>query len=93
MASGRFHRNILRLRDCHFAAEIYLRGMLQRLTPAHFFLMGGVVLAVIGLILWWVLPIQSSVPPFLFTGVLAILYGGYDFWRNRSTKKKGDPGP
>jgi len=39
------------------------------------FLMTGAALAVIGLILWYTLPIPSMFPPYLVTAALALGYG------------------
>ena len=42
---------------------------------ARLFLIGGGLLAVIGLILWFALPIPSMFPPYLVTASLALGYG------------------
>jgi len=39
------------------------------------FLMGGGALALLGFILWFVLPVRLSFPPFLLTALLAMAYG------------------
>ena len=49
--------------------------MSERPFLARLFLIGGGILAVTGLILWFVLPIPSPLPPFLITAVLALGYG------------------
>jgi len=51
--------------------------MPEHVFLARWFLIGGVALAVISLILWFVLPISMSYPPYLPTAVLAVIYGGY----------------
>jgi hypothetical protein len=58
--------------------------MLERLFMARLFLMGGALLAVIGLVLWFVLPVPSMFPPYLVTGLLALGYGAACWWRSRS---------
>jgi hypothetical protein len=50
--------------------------------PAHpfivrLFLTSGVLLAVIGLILWFTLPIPLRFPPYLGTALLALGYGAF----------------
>jgi hypothetical protein len=42
---------------------------------ARFFLIGGVVLALLGVVLWLVLPIHMTLPPYLVTALLALAYG------------------
>jgi hypothetical protein len=42
---------------------------------ARFFFIAGGALLLAGLILWWALPISLSLPPYLFTAVLAGAYG------------------
>jgi hypothetical protein len=59
--------------------------MLARLTFAHCLIIGGAVLGVAGLILFWTLPIAQSVPPFLITALLAIGCGIYELKRPRSS--------
>ena len=49
--------------------------MPERLFMARLFLMAGGLLAVIGLILWFVLRIPSMFPPYLGTALLAAGYG------------------
>jgi len=67
--------------------------MLSHPTFAHFLLLGGAALAVIGLILWGILPIASTLPPFLFSALLALGYGAYELRRERSRKKGGSDRP
>jgi uncharacterized membrane protein len=57
--------------------------MPERLFMARLFLMGGGLLAVIGLILWFALRIPSMVPPYLATALLALGYGAACRWRGR----------
>jgi small basic protein len=45
--------------------------------------MGGGLLAVIGLILWFALRIPSMFPPYLATALLALGYGAACLWRGR----------
>jgi hypothetical protein len=42
---------------------------------ARFFLIGGVLLAATGLVLWIGLRIPSTFPPYLATALLAVTYG------------------
>jgi len=49
--------------------------MPEHLFMARLFLLGGGLLAVIGLILWFALPIPSMFPPYLATTLLALGYG------------------
>jgi hypothetical protein len=49
--------------------------MHERLFMARLFLIGGGMLAIIGFILWFVLPIKLVFPPFLLTTLLALGYG------------------
>jgi hypothetical protein len=49
--------------------------MPARLFMARLFLIGGGLLAVIGLILWVALPISTRFPPYLATVLLALGYG------------------
>jgi hypothetical protein len=51
--------------------------MSERRFMARLFLIGGALLAVLGLALWFVLPIPSMFPPFLVTAALALGYGVY----------------
>ena len=51
---------------------------------ARLFLMGGGLLAVVGLVLWVALPIPSMFPPYLATALLALGYGAACRWRGRS---------
>jgi hypothetical protein len=51
--------------------------MAERLFMARLFLIGGGVLAAVGLILWYALPIPSMFPPYLVTALLAVGYGVY----------------
>jgi len=46
--------------------------------------MSGGLLAVIGLILWFTLPIPLMFPPYLVTALLALGYGVACRWRGRS---------
>jgi uncharacterized membrane protein len=57
---------------------------------ARLFLIGGGLLAVIGLILWFVLPIASMFPPYAVTALLALGYGGACWWRG-SSRSAGKP--
>jgi hypothetical protein len=57
--------------------------MSPRLSIARWFLLVGVLLAVIGLVLWFTLPFRSTFPPFVATAVLALGYGGFCEWRDR----------
>jgi hypothetical protein len=56
-----------------------------------FFIAGG-LLALAGLVLWRILPIPLSVPPYLLTSLLAVGYG-LVCWRNsrRPVARKEEP--
>jgi hypothetical protein len=54
--------------------------MPERLFMARLFLTAGAVLAVIGLMLWCVLPIRPMFPPYLVTALLALGYGAACRW-------------
>jgi hypothetical protein len=54
--------------------------MPDRLFMARIFLLGGGLLAVVSLVLWFVLPIPAMFPPYLATGLLAFGYGAYCRW-------------
>jgi hypothetical protein len=68
--------------------------MTDRLFMARLFLIGGGVLAAVGLILWLALPIQQGVSPYFATAILSLAYGagciahGY---RQRSSSAKPEP--
>ena len=51
--------------------------MSERLSIVRCFLLGGGLLAAIGLVLWITLPISSTFPPYLMTALLASGYGEY----------------
>jgi nicotinamide riboside transporter PnuC len=59
---------------------------------ARFFCLAGGTLALAGLVLWGALPIHLSLPPYLFTAVLAGAYG-YFCWKKsaRSAQEKKEP--
>jgi hypothetical protein len=59
--------------------------MPEPLSMARWFLIGGALLAVIGLVLWFVLPFSSTFPPYLPTALLALGYGAACRWRNGSS--------
>jgi len=42
---------------------------------ARLFLITGAVLAIVGMILWFTLPIPAMFPPYLVTALLALGYG------------------
>jgi hypothetical protein len=42
---------------------------------ARLFLISGAVLAIVGMILWFTLPIPAMFPPYLVTALLALVYG------------------
>lgn len=44
---------------------------------ARWLLIGGGVLAILGLILWFALPVSMPFPPYLLTALLALGYGAY----------------
>jgi len=49
--------------------------MQPRFFIVRLFLLGGGLLAVLGLVLWFALPIKLTLPPFLPTALLALAYG------------------
>ena len=57
--------------------------MPERSFMARWFLVGGAALAVIGLILWRVLPVSLDVPPYLATAGLALAYGAFCLIKSR----------
>jgi hypothetical protein len=62
--------------------------MFQPPTFARNLLAGGAALGVGGLILWRILPIPESFPPFLVTALLAMGYGGYEIRQEQARRKK-----
>jgi hypothetical protein len=58
--------------------------MPELIFMARVFLTGATLLAVVGLILWFALPISSALPPFLVTALLAAGYGAFCFWQYRA---------
>lgn len=61
--------------------------MFKRPTFAQYLLFGGAALGALGLILWWRLPIAEKYPPFALTAALAMAYGAFEFWRDRTGRK------
>lgn len=57
--------------------------MPERLFMTRLFLISGGLLAAVGLMLWFALPIASMFPPYLITALLALGYGGYCLWWGR----------
>ncbi len=58
--------------------------MLARLTFAPMLMLFGVVLGVVGLVLWKCLPIATAWPPFGLTALVAIACGMLDWlWERR----------
>jgi hypothetical protein len=51
--------------------------MSEDLFLARLFLIGGAALALVGLVLWFALPIPSQLPPFVLTPLLALAYGAF----------------
>jgi len=62
--------------------------MFDRSFLARRFLVGGGILAVTSLILWFGLPIRMNFPPYLFTALLALAYGAICLKSNRSGVRK-----
>jgi uncharacterized membrane protein len=56
--------------------------MPELLFMARVFLIGGASLLIVGLILWFALPIASSIPPFMITSLLAMGYGAACYWQH-----------
>lgn len=65
--------------------EIYISTMPRYFSMAHWFLLGGGALGLLGLILWVTLPIKSTLPPYLITALLALGYGLFCLTRGRPT--------
>jgi hypothetical protein len=62
--------------------------MPDRIFIARLFLISGLVLAVVGVVLGFTLPIPSMFPPFLITALLALAYGLAWRWPARSPVMK-----
>jgi hypothetical protein len=62
--------------------------MPRHFSTAHWFLLGGGVLALLGLILWAALPIKSSLPPYFLTPLLALGYGLFCLITNGPTETR-----
>jgi nicotinamide riboside transporter PnuC len=62
--------------------------MSERPFIARWFLWGGALFAVIGVILWFALPIRSMFPPYLVTTLLALGYGAYCRRQERSARNE-----
>lgn len=58
--------------------------MVAGFSIARCFLIAGAALAIVGLLLWALLPIHLTLPPYLFTPLLALGYGFY-CWRSART--------
>lgn len=54
--------------------------MLERVFITRLFLTTGGLLALVGLVLWFALPIPSVLPPYLFTALVALGYGAACQW-------------
>jgi len=79
--------------DCHFGPETYILTMPEDSFIARWFLIGGGILAFLGLILWVTLPIRLSLPPFLLTALLAVIYGLVCRRQHLKSKTGGKPKP
>ncbi len=66
-------------------------GMLAGFPIARWFLLGGAVLGVASLLLWALLPVHLSLPPYFFTPLLALGYGFYCWRRARRHRIKARP--
>ncbi len=68
--------------------------MSQRPSFAHGLLLGGAALGLLGLILWWALPMAQSGPPFLLTPLLALGWGAGELrFRYIQTARTARPKP
>jgi hypothetical protein len=65
-------------------------SMLAGLRIARFFCFAGGALFLLGLLLWLLLPIHFTLPPDLFSPILAIGYGIY--CRKRAQPRQIDAG-
>jgi hypothetical protein len=59
--------------------------MPERIFMTRLFSTAGVLLVVLGLVLWFVLRIPGMFPPYLVTALLALGYGAYCGWSGRSS--------
>jgi hypothetical protein len=55
---------------------------------ARALLVGGAALLILGLILGHALPMATGLPPYLVTALLALAFGGYEWWRGRTPKRR-----
>jgi hypothetical protein len=55
---------------------------------ARLFWLIGAVLAVLGAVLWFTVPIRPMFPPYLATALFAL---GYSAWCRRRAARAGDP--
>jgi hypothetical protein len=58
--------------------------MLAGFSIARFFCFAGGALALASLILWAVLPMHMTLPPYFFTPILAVGYGAWCWRRIRA---------
>ncbi len=58
--------------------------MFAGLSIARCFLITGAAFALVGLLLWAFLPVHLTLPPYLFTPLLALGYG-FHCWRSTRT--------
>jgi hypothetical protein len=65
--------------------------MLASFTLARSFLVAGAVLAVAGLVLWALLPVHLTLPPYFFTPLLSLGYGFYCWRRTRNARVETRP--
>ncbi len=63
--------------------------MPDRVFIARLFLISGGVLAIVGFVLWFALPIPGMFPPYLVTALLALGYGV--FWNCRRARTAAAP--
>jgi hypothetical protein len=66
------------------AHEFKMGWMLAGFSIARFFCLTGGALALVGLILWAVLPLRMTLPPYFFTPILAVGYGLWCWRRVRA---------
>jgi hypothetical protein len=66
--------------------------MPKNFLMAHWFLLGGGALALLGLVLWVSFPVKTTLPPYLVTALLALGYGLFCLWRRRRAagRKRGN---
>ena len=73
--------------------DFYISTMPRHFSMAQGFLLSGAALALLGLILWVILPVRTALPPYLVTALLTLGYGLICLGPSRPTgkRKRRDP--